>query len=65
MFKRDLYYSITEVVKIFKITAKDYKSLLIQNNIPAIKKPVNLGNYQVESIYVLKSDVESLNLKKR
>ena len=65
MFNRKLYYSQTDVVKRFKVSIKQFKQLLVENNIPQINKEINLGMFEVTTIYVLKSDIDKLNLEIR
>jgi hypothetical protein len=65
MFDRSKYYSQTEALKIFKISMARYKRCLLENNIPVVSHPVDLGGYLVDTKYVLKEDIEKLNLSKR
>jgi hypothetical protein len=62
-FPREMYYSQTEALKIYKISAEDYKELI--KDLPQINKKIDLGGYQVITIYVLRELIDNLNLKKR
>ncbi|MCU7549212.1 hypothetical protein OCK74_08800 [Chitinophagaceae bacterium LB-8] len=64
-FKRSDYYRQTEVVKRFKIAAKLFKQLLVDNNINQVNKRVDLGGYDVTTVYVKKEDIDVLNIKLR
>lgn len=65
MFPRNQYYSQTELVKTFQISSKKLKEAIVANNIPVIKKDIDLGEYSVKGLYVLKTDIAKLNLKPR
>lgn len=65
MFPRHLYYSQSEVCTKYQITPRMYQELLVERNIPQVNKVVDLGGYTVTTRYVLKEDVESLNLNTR
>ena len=65
MFPRNKYYSQTDVLKKYKINAKDYQDILQQKKIDIVSKDINLGEFNVKTIYVLKKDVEVLNLQLR
>ena len=61
MFERNKYYSQTEVLKKYKISLKQFRDLL--KNMNVIKKKIDLGNYEVITCYVLKEELESLDLE--
>lgn len=65
MFPRHKYYSITEVVKLYKITSEAYKKLLVDTKTPVVENTINLSEYSVNAKYVLKEDVDKLGLQKR
>jgi hypothetical protein len=60
MIDRSKYYSLTEVVKKFKISRLKYHQLLKEKEIPFESVPIDFGNYQMETIYVKKEIIESL-----
>ena len=65
MIDRSLYYSFTEVIKKFKISRVKYHALLKEKNIPFESVHIDFGTYQMNTIYVLKTTIESLNLEIR
>lgn len=65
MFPREKYYSQTEIIKTYQISVKRFKELVQKHNIPVLSKNVNLGTYSVNTVYVLREDVEKLKLNKR
>jgi 3-mercaptopyruvate sulfurtransferase SseA len=64
-FPRHLYYSQTDVLRGYRISAKAYQALLEERGIEPVKRVVVLDGYQVETVYVLISEVEKLNLEQR
>lgn len=65
MFARNTYYSQTQIIKQFKISAKQLKELLSSKNIPVISKSVDLGEYSVDAMYITKEAIDKLNLQLR
>ena len=65
MFPRDKYYSQTELTKVYKISVKGLKQLILDHQLPAVTKDVNLGEYAVKALYYLKEDINKLQLIKR
>ena len=65
MFLRHQYYSQTELTKLFKISVKGVKQLIVDHQLVVTSKPVDLGEYTVESVYINKEDIDKLNLPKR
>lgn len=64
-FPRHLYYSQTDVLRRYRVSARDYQALLEERGIEPVKRVVILDGYEVETIYVLITDVEKLNLEQR
>lgn len=64
-FPRELYYSQTEACKKFKISVKQFKQMLIDHSITVVSHRVDLGGFEVDTIYVLKEDIDKLNLPLR
>lgn len=64
-FPRSEYYSQTEAIKKFKISVQTFKQLLVDNNIQVVSRRVNLGEFEVDTLYVRKTDIDQLNLQKR
>jgi DNA invertase Pin-like site-specific DNA recombinase len=64
-FPRDTYYSQTEIIKTFKISAGALNKLITAHQIPATNLPINLGTYSVISKYYHKEDIDKLNLQLR
>lgn len=62
MFPRDKYYSKTEVIKKFKISSKKYDILVKERGFSEINTLIDLGHYQMTTRYVLKKDIDTLNL---
>ena len=61
LFDRDNYYSQTEVLKNFKITAKEFRELLLINYVPVRTNLITYGNYySITAKYYLKSDIDLL-----
>jgi len=60
MFDRDKYYSLTEVVKKFKISRVKYHQLLKDKNIPIESTLIDYGDYRIETIYVERSIIDGL-----
>lgn len=65
MFSRSEYLSQSEVLKTFKITAKAYQELLVQQDVRTVRREADMGGYRVRTLYVKKGDVERLQLEKR
>jgi len=65
MIERDKYYSFTEVTKKYKISVVKYHKILIELDIPFETVNIDYGTYQLNTIYVLKTIVESLQLPLR
>jgi hypothetical protein len=65
MFNRGEYLSQTQVLKAYKVNAKAYQDLLQQHNIPVVSNHAQMEGYKVTTRYVLKIDVEKLNLQLR
>lgn len=65
MFPRNLYFSQTEVIKLFKITPKAYKALLEAQKIPVVSTTIDYNTYTLKTLYALKSNVMKLNLHPR
>ncbi|RZK45966.1 MAG: hypothetical protein EOO97_00075 [Pedobacter sp.] len=65
MFNRGDYYSQTEVLKTYKVSSKRYQELLEEHGVEPIRRPVQMEGYEVNTLYVLKEDLEKLNLEKR
>jgi hypothetical protein len=65
-FKRSDYYSQTELTKVLKLSVNKVKLFLEVNNIPVVKRPIELGNnnnkdnFTVTGLYVLKSGIDLL-----
>lgn len=59
---RNKYYSQTDIITRFKITPKELKQLIIYHNIPVIEKQISFGVYSVTAIYIVKEDIERLQL---
>lgn len=64
-FPRHLYYSQTDVLRRYRISAKDYQRLLEERGIEPVRRAVMLDGYKVETTYVLIDVVEKLNLEQR
>lgn len=65
LFDRDKYYSQTDVVKKFKISVKKYKELLKEKGFKVHTTHIDYVTYTIDTIYVLKSDIDSLGLELR
>jgi len=65
IFPRNKYYSQTEVVRLYNVSAKAYKQLLFDHQIDIVTRNINLGEFSVNTIYVLKEDVLKLGLQLR
>jgi len=63
--ERSKYYSQTDVLKKYKLSAEQYKLLIDQHQITTYQPKIDLGTYQVQAIYTLKSEIDSLNLELR
>jgi len=63
--ERDLYYSQTQICKIYKVTPKKLQLLLKQHNIPVLSKHIDLGEYDVTAKYVTKEQIHQLGLELR
>jgi hypothetical protein len=67
-FQRELYFSQSEVCKLYKISAKKFKKIITDNNLPVIENEITLHTspegkpYQVKSIYVKKIDFIKSNI---
>ena len=62
---RSNYYSFTEVIKKYKISIVKYHALLKEKNIPFESVHIDFGTYQMNTIYVLKTTIDSLQLPLR
>lgn len=61
MFNRDLYYSQTEILKIFQLSDKKLKALLLVHYVPVVSNLINYGNYySITAKYRLKADIDAL-----
>lgn len=62
-FNREKYYSITDVLKKYLISSKQYKELI--KDLPKVGREADLGIFKVNAVYVLREDIEGLNLTLR
>ncbi len=62
---RSQYYSITDVVKTFKISRFKLQKLIDNKTLQPEVKQVDLGLYQVTAQYFDKASVDNLKLEKR
>lgn len=63
--ERDLYFSQTQICKIYKVSPKRLKQLLVQHKIEALNKEIDLGEYQVTALYITKEQIQGLGLELR
>lgn len=62
---KEEYYSITDVLRRFKIGRKEYHKLIKDKLLPVISSLVDYGNYKMNVIYIKKEIIDSLNLEIR
>jgi hypothetical protein len=61
LFDRENYYSQTEILKTFKISAKKLNELLITNYVPVKTNLITYGNYySLTAKYYPKTDIDLL-----
>lgn len=65
MIVRNDYYSLTEVVKKFKISRVKYHKLIQEMDLPIETVNIDYGTYQINTIYIKKEIIDSLNLPLR
>lgn len=65
MFNRSEYYSITEVLRLYKISRVKYHKLIKERNLPIHNVPINMGDYTMIAQYIKKEIIESLGLELR
>ncbi len=65
MFDRDSYYSKTDVVKKFKISSKKFDALVSEKALKEVNNDIVYFDYTITTRYILKSDIDSLNLQLR
>lgn len=65
MFDRDLYYSKTDVIKKYKISSKKFDILVSEVGLKEVHTDIVYPDYTITTRYILKSEIESLNLELR
>jgi len=65
LFQRDLYYSQTDVIRKYKISVKKYKELIKEKGFNIHSVHIDYITYSMDTIYILKSDIDSLGLELR
>lgn len=65
MFNRSQYYSQTEATKVYKLSIKQFKQLIADHQIQQVNKDIQFEGYTVTTVYVLKAEIDKLNLPKR
>ena len=61
LFERDEYCSQTEICKLYRISSKKFKELLLVHYVPVKTNLITYGNYySLTAKYYLKSDIDKL-----
>lgn len=63
--ERDKYYSLTDVLRRFKISRFKYHQLIKDKNLPVESTLIDLGDYTIKTTYVKKEIIDALNLPLR
>lgn len=62
---RSQYYSVTQIIKTFKISRSKLQKLIDDGKLQPMIKVVNLGLYSVTAQYFDTSAIDALRLEKR
>lgn len=63
--ERDKYYSLTDVLRRFKISRFKYHQLIKEKNIEVESTLIDYGNFIINTVYVKKEIIDALNLPLR
>lgn len=63
--ERDKYYSLTDVLRRFKISRDKYHKLIKEKNIEVESTLIDYGNFIINTVYVKKEIIDALNLPLR
>lgn len=63
--ERDKYYSLTDVLRRFKISRFKYHQLIKEKNIEVESTQIDYGNFIINTVYVKKEIIDALNLPLR
>ena len=64
-FNRSEYYSITDVLRRYKISRVKYHQLIKERNLPIHNVFIDMGNYTMTAQYIKKEIIDNLGLELR